>query len=1107
MISRFRFIARLRRSFFPSNTYLGLTSPFGLSTHPSNWPVVYRSSSNVAVKTSVSSQSVATHRSQANVLQTIDAHRVSSLLLDREARSRRFSEMWDFLMSSPDTNILTVNAYLFAKLDCGLDVDRGSVLNDLQEKGLTPNTVFHSFISVALKVTWKKRGKELKQANLKPDAYIFSQILYGYAKAGLTEEVASVQELMGRLLLWPSRIAYESLLSAYAELGDHSSLLRILKEALEVLPEYTGHTVARTVPGSSPFSSRFLVNLYVQSNCFSTDSFPVCTELLTQLPSPPDVLTRRCVRGGVKQLLAHGQLNAALDLFAYGEPKNLDDPYLISLWRYAVAGGLGPDAVEDFWKLANVSGARLSALRRHIFRSKPSTVLDLRLKLKDAFARKDVDAVFATVKAHPTDARDTMCNYITQELLRLGLSPAEIIDRLQSPSLKSCAAFGSVLASLSADSTRDESISAHLDTVSSMISQFVQQGHLPMKGPIYSLYAVSRKILQRALVSDSSPDQYLCHVLDLLSCALSPNQLATVVDQMFASILLHRFAPSSGLKPALSADDLKMVQALVKACLTKGIQFPPDSWLFHSLESCELDKTELESLKFAMGTRSDRADDMSKKTPLWRTVQHELLSGNVNGVIELIKDFTRDSEPPLEPGQRTSKIQFPDVVNIAFDALTKPTKGSPAITATDVEHLFWACWDSKLLNQAGVAVARVASAYLRTSDFEGMAAYFQRASKQLGALQDFLLEPHFMKPLLEANFSDNLILLQSMASHPYLPITQFAMAAHNLAKLVALFPDKVTNAANWQHGSDQYWPVQVLSRRFSGLTHLGKLRAIHNAITDLCSSGRLQTAHSLRMWASQLGLLIFPKTNEHLTLTTQLLLSYDRLHVLPQSLLTHGLSQHHPVNLDNRLLASFDSTLLVPLGDDQLPDANAVKAVAGWLHEHILPNAIDADNLTARYLPTWLVICQRMLQSGSAFVSPKSWTFLSSEWLNGAYTMTTNAVTQLNDWYTYAASDSHKAALLLSALSNPNSQEWGLSQLRSDSFMIYRLLGLFDPASVLTVDQQSHLVAATAAINTGTISELAKVFRDPEVTVDALGFDVILKFKLRTSAVFHRSNF
>ncbi|KAA3673861.1 uncharacterized protein DEA37_0002390 [Paragonimus westermani] len=300
--------------------------------------------------------------------------------MNQDQKVETFNSLWDFLLSnSPDISL--VNKFLFAKMDCGLEIDPTEVLRCLGEKGLSPDSrTFGAFIhqscSAGNMEMTSAHLQSLKLANLKPDPFIFSRILYGYLKAGCPEEVASTQEIMVRMGLWPSRIGYEGLLSAYAELGDRIGLLNVLNEAWEILP-IQSRSIDLNRSNAAPFSPLFLISLYVKLLCAESQFDGTCVE----------------------------------------------DPQSISL----------------FWELSDVSGARLNMLRRQTVigkgapqaRRPPSRTSELYDTLKNAFARNDVDAVFNTLRDKLSGGSSIIYNYAVPQLLNHGLTAKQVIERIE----------------------------------------------------------------------------------------------------------------------------------------------------------------------------------------------------------------------------------------------------------------------------------------------------------------------------------------------------------------------------------------------------------------------------------------------------------------------------------------------------------------------------------------------------------------------------------------------------------------------------------------------------------------------------------------------------
>ncbi|KAF5401165.1 hypothetical protein PHET_04973 [Paragonimus heterotremus] len=990
----------------------------------------------------------------------LDLHRTSSLLMNHDQKVETFNSLWNFLLSTYIRCVHTPKLFNSAHL------------------------------------------QSLKLANLRPDPFIFSRILYGYSKAGCPEEVASTQEIMTRMGLWPSRIGYEGLLSAYAELGDRVGLLNVLNEAWEILPTQS-RSIDLNRSGATPFPPSFLINLYVKLLCAEPQADGTCVELLTRLPTPVDALTRSRAREGVKRLLANGRLIGAQELFKRADPETADDPYLSSLPKYMSAGGIDPQSISLFWELSDVSGARLNMLRRQTVidsRRPPSRTSELHDILRDAFARNDVDAVFNALRDKLSGGSSIIYNFAVPQLLSHGLTAKEVIERIEPPSARSAAAFGCLINSLVQFSKDEKPVAIDLQATETMVKDFIKQGLFPVDDFILLSSGVTRRMLRNATTvpehSGELPSDQLSHVFDVLALALNMPQLKAVVNQMFEQCLYpFRGGFVMNASGSRRADDAKAIETLVDVCIMKDLKFPRNSWIFYNLENCDIPQAKREQLMLPPFTSPRPTEARTQFPSTWRRLRDFIHEGNIDAAVDVIqKSSSRmDLSQSSTVTSSSNTARFVDPVAIAYEELTRNidgsqisgTKGSPVISAQDVERLFWASWDGQLLLNPFRAIGQVAFSYTKTSDIKGLAAYFQRASKQLGTMQEVLFAPAFMKPLLEDNFTENLTLLQSMMCHTYLSTSSFASSACLLEDLVSSHSDKLTNPTAWKRGSSEYWPVQVLAHRFKGINHLQKLRTIHNAIDDLCRTSNLYAAHSLRVWTSQLGLLVFPRTNELLLLTPYFIHSPDRHYSLPRWSLSHELSQHWPTTLDSRLLTAFDTLVLtLPVGakDNQQPSTETVNEVASWLVKHVPSDNVDMDTgALANWLPTWMVICQRLFQSGSSFVTPQAWCTLAAEWINLTVSQNTLRLAQFNHWFTFAPSDKHQAALCLSAVSHPATQSFGLEKLRSQPNLLYTLLMTDGLLTNLSPQQQKHFSDAMFALGVDHCVELGRLLQQSPV--------------------------
>lgn len=92
----------------------------------------------------------------------------------------------------------------------------------------------------------------------------------------LPNKLVSLQEKLSVIGLWPSRIGYESILSAYADLGDKSSLMKTLDEALTVLQPVKAEMKQIN---SHVFPPSFILDIYIKLVCSQNDPSATCREV------------------------------------------------------------------------------------------------------------------------------------------------------------------------------------------------------------------------------------------------------------------------------------------------------------------------------------------------------------------------------------------------------------------------------------------------------------------------------------------------------------------------------------------------------------------------------------------------------------------------------------------------------------------------------------------------------------------------------------------------------------------------------------------------------------------------------------------------------------
>ncbi|TNN11275.1 Leucine-rich PPR motif-containing protein [Schistosoma japonicum] len=251
------------------------------------------------------------------------------------------------------------------RISLGVKFDVNDVLADLEKANMSPSVrVLLSFIRQSCVAGDIEQAKShmrlLRTSGFTPNPYAFSLMLHGYVKAGLSHEVVSLQEKLLDIGLWPSRIGYEGILSAYADLGDKLSFIKTLEEALDVLPLVE---INETKQSNFIFPLSFIFDVYRRLICSQDDTDASCNEILTKIPLP--LHSNAFAQDTVKILLARGRATAALEVFKLMDLTSTKDAFLYSLPRYAAHGGLGEEKLHPFWRIAARHDSHLKSLSDH----------------------------------------------------------------------------------------------------------------------------------------------------------------------------------------------------------------------------------------------------------------------------------------------------------------------------------------------------------------------------------------------------------------------------------------------------------------------------------------------------------------------------------------------------------------------------------------------------------------------------------------------------------------------------------------------------------------------------------------------------------------------
>lgn len=181
------------------------------------------------------------------------------------------------------------------------------------------------------------------------------------------------------------------------------------------------------------------------------------------------------------------------------------------------------------------------------------------------------------------------------------------------------------------------------------------------------------------------------------------------------------------------------------------------------------------------------------------------------------------------------------------------------------------------------------------------------------------------------------------------------------------------------------------------------------------------SAHSLRLWAAQMGLLLLPKTNELLLLTPYFAGTQYRAYPLEKWALSHELCQHTPVALDVPKLRALDELVTLDGEKSASRFISVCQNTAAWLVENVTKPRSQVTTMepgSNNFLPTWLVVAQHLQHTGSYFVQPATWFTLCTEWLS-QLPESIPWLSDFSDWVRFAPSQEHRCALILTGLVCP----------------------------------------------------------------------------------------
>ncbi|CAH8485130.1 unnamed protein product [Schistosoma mattheei] len=351
----------------------------------------------------------------------------------------------------------------------------------------------------------------------------------------------------------------------------------------------------------------------------------------------------------------------------------------------------------------------------------------------------------------------------------------------------------------------------------------------------------------------------------------------------------------------------------------------------------------------------------------------------------------------------------------------------------DIENVFWNAVRKNSLSNVHRSIEALIDLFLLTKDYDGFKIFFHRVASDLPKHVHLFLNRNTVREFLTEHTQENWDFLVSVLRSKVVPdgIACYCIRAMEDQRL--MYP-----ALN-DHVQPS-WFSELLLRRLRKFDHSKILKNLHWITKSFCKSNSADIVYSLQQKAIEHGFLLLPETIKSIIITPYLVRGnlLEHRHLCFRN---HEWTSHYPVNLnsdDNKnAFKQFDSIIKI---SSTSSTEKIVDRTVNWLVKHIPCHLFKTpiDSLTFD-IPTWLIICQRLLQDGSAFSEPINWMNLALKWLE----QTSNEPNYLDcfkDWFKYAPNNSTSTALLIAGLIHPKSREWALSVLSERNDAIYDII-------------------------------------------------------------------
>lgn len=1023
--------------------------------------------------------------SDAGALYAVNFGERNRLRIQRMSENEKkdfFDKLWSTIVKDKMLRTGAVSRFLKLKIDCGLDVSYEQAIDDLRKLGIRPDT---RFFSVFIQRSCEKGDmeetsvflKEMHRARVTPDDYIFANILHGYVKCRLPDEVATTQDVMSKLNYWPSTLATEHLLYAYADLGDGTSLLELLQESL-----------AKT---DVPFPPRVFADLYARlamAPNFSENE-AAAVELLSLLGQREQRFDDFRLGLPLGKLISSGNISAATNMLKATQPHNFSPRFLASFPELLVQGKQSHESLVRLWSASN-SFPRIFELVRFMptesmlmtlkcnLPIRPESLWNLSnfvvqhvVRLKDRERLLEVGEILAKQRPH--------LHYmlVVPRLLTMGLTPDEIFSYYQSPELTSSSALGCIIKELcpaiefTSDSDSKISVTT-LDEAKTLVSKFTLSNMLPFTGYLSFNSSPTLMLLRGALrhsIEEASSAGRTGHVsqdkLDdwlevMLQCF--PKERQPILAGALLRTCLEIPQPREA-EPATSADQPASRRLFMDPQIRKDLTMGLSKFFSRKcIPIANLDIVRRELVNKGLPSAHSLGLFASWDRSKFDVLAQHLRSGDMEGPLSEIRRLEKPVSGELsQVGFLKSPQQ--DLLDVALltgirvDAEKSQEQPSPTKTSqpapfssAQLEELFWALWHVSGLRRPGISVGRISQRYLEASDFANLLKFLDKVSEQASSLLGNISQI-VLTTMLQLDAKGTRDFFEKALLKDTLSITSSVSLAHNFMSAQSEFEKNASSVSAGDAATSTVVPlgVKVMSKRLENLNQLRKVRTVHAVIEELCRGRQIPAAYSLRDWAHQLGLSLLPQTSEVLAGSSVFVDSAPP--IMEDQLNPQHLHLHSAVDLG--LLSKLQEIA-------KLSPASTHKActeVAQLLCDHTL--IADMDRISQGIRPLhfkrllfsfWSLVSQSLQIPHSCLADEASWNRIASSMINLAGPVGATAV--LN-WISCLLDPQRAASLMLAGLASEKSSAAFINHLRAHPSDIFTV-ATSPTFATLTEDQQ-----------------------------------------------------